>query len=375
MLPKKIIKQRNYSSDIFLNRKKELEILAKYFLLQEKNLVQIYGGPGIGKTSLAINYAQRYRDEYSGGIYHTNAFEAESVIHMVYRIIPTETHNPFLLIINDAEKLINEDIKILLYQIRHNLPMNVIITTRLPFQLEGKDIGSIELGPLSEQVIFNWLHSRLFGDISKEETHRLYEIFEGNPSLFTAAWETVLEGKTTWNNLISEVGDFNFPGLIGLDGRPLLAGSQEEKHIVNATINTNEEILSILKRDPSLLYNLTSRKFEEIIAELLLKQGFLVELTPFSKDGGFDMYAAKKDGLGSFLYLVECKRYNPPEKVGVSVARSLYGVIQSKNATAGVIVTSSFFTKGAKEFQKDNFYQLHLHDYLGIQDWLKKYVK
>ena len=111
-------------------------------------------------------------------------------------------------------------------------------------------------------------------------------------------------------------------------------------------------------------------KFEEFVAEILARQGYEVELTPASDDGGFDVYAAKNDGFGSFLYLVECKRYTQPNKVGVQVIRSLHGVVQKEKATAGIIATTSYFTKRAEEFQQDVRHQMQLADYVRLQEWL-----
>ncbi|MBL8170632.1 MAG: restriction endonuclease [Acidobacteria bacterium] len=129
----------------------------------------------------------------------------------------------------------------------------------------------------------------------------------------------------------------------------------------------------MLKRDPELTRKLPPRKFEEIVAEILDKQGYEVELTPTVGDGGFDIYAAKKEGIGKFLYLVECKRYVPPNKVGVEIVRSLYGVVQTKKATAGAIVTTSFFTSGAEAFQRESQYQMSLHDYIALQKWINDF--
>jgi len=143
------------------------------------------------------------------------------------------------------------------------------------------------------------------------------------------------------------------------------------RKIVVAVSEVNEELISMLRQDPRKLYSLSPRKFEEVVAELLSKLGYAVDLTPASADGGFDMYAARKDGLGRFLYLVECKRYAPSQKVGVQIVRSLYGVVQQKRANAGIIATTSFFTKGAKELQQQLQYQMHLQDYLVLQEWLK----
>ena len=51
--------------------------------------------------------------------------------------------------------------------------------------------------------------------------------------------------------------------------------------------------------------------------------------------------------------------------------RQLNGVVQAEQATAGILATTSFFTKGAREFQKRIAFQLSLKDYFGIQGWLK----
>ncbi|MBU1932182.1 restriction endonuclease, partial [Patescibacteria group bacterium] len=48
----------------------------------------------------------------------------------------------------------------------------------------------------------------------------------------------------------------------------------------------------------------------------------------------------------------------------------LNGVVQAERATAGILATTSFFTKGAKEFQARLSHQIGLKDYVGIQEWL-----
>lgn len=133
----------------------------------------------------------------------------------------------------------------------------------------------------------------------------------------------------------------------------------------------NYELLARLKNNPEILRELSPRQFEELIADLLYRQGYKVDLTPSTRDGGLDMYAARSDQIGTFLFLVECKRYNPPKKVGVEVVRALYGTVQQKNATAGIIATTSFFTNDAIVFQRDVKYQMSLRDYFAIKKWLQ----
>jgi restriction system protein len=68
--------------------------------------------------------------------------------------------------------------------------------------------------------------------------------------------------------------------------------------------------------------------------------------------------------------LVECKKYAPKHKVGVQIVRALHGVVQQKRATAGLVATTSYFTRGAKEFRQELAHQMQLADYVELQNWL-----
>jgi restriction system protein len=115
---------------------------------------------------------------------------------------------------------------------------------------------------------------------------------------------------------------------------------------------------------------LTSREFEELVAELLSRHGYEVQLTPPTKDGGFDMFAAQKTALGRFLFLVEAKRYDESNRVGVEIVRALHGVVQERQASAGIVATTSFFTSSAEAFRRKVEYQMSLRDYLDVRTWL-----
>lgn len=132
----------------------------------------------------------------------------------------------------------------------------------------------------------------------------------------------------------------------------------------------NDWMLNELKKNPTDLYQLSSRRFEELIAEIFIRKGYNVELTPATRDGGKDIYVAYKNDFGSFLYVVECKKYKPNHKVRVNVLRDLYGVLSKEKATYGIAVTTSYFSKPAKEFQKDIQFQMALQDFDSIKKWL-----
>lgn len=138
--------------------------------------------------------------------------------------------------------------------------------------------------------------------------------------------------------------------------------------------DTNEELIALLAAQPHLMYELHPRKFEEVIARLFEKRGFQVTLTPASKDGGFDFFAELKNPMISLLVMAECKRYHRERKVGVEVVRGLHSVLETNKANKGLVITSSFFTSGAIEYQRILGAKMGLNDYNDLVTWLKSTV-
>jgi len=103
--------------------------------------------------------------------------------------------------------------------------------------------------------------------------------------------------------------------------------------------------------------------------------GYRVTLTPETRDGGFDMLLEATLPTGRLLTLVECKKWAPNRPVTIEVVRNLYGVLSFKNATQGLIVTTSRFTSDAQSQQDAVQYRLGLRDFEDISEWLKPYRK
>ena len=144
------------------------------------------------------------------------------------------------------------------------------------------------------------------------------------------------------------------------------------RNIIIATEFINIKLMEELEKNPEKMLSLSPRQFEELVAELFLREGFDVEITPERKDGGRDVLAVKHSDLGAHLYLAECKRYSPTRPVGVEYIRSLYGVVETERATRGIIATTSYFTKGAKSLSQDLKWRIGLKDYNDLQSWIKK---
>ncbi len=136
------------------------------------------------------------------------------------------------------------------------------------------------------------------------------------------------------------------------------------------------EVLDYFGRHPELLHSLPPRKFEELIATIFRNNGFNVELTPETRDGGVDIFAVQKDGFGgSILNIVECKRYSPEYKVGIGIVQRMLGVVEQHRATQGVIVTTSSFTRDAQTCAQSSQYRLGLKGYADLSKWLIAFSK
>lgn len=111
------------------------------------------------------------------------------------------------------------------------------------------------------------------------------------------------------------------------------------------------------------VYNLTSREFEELVAEVFKQQGYFVEVTQATRDGGCDIIATRNINGLPFMVLIECKRYGKKNHVGVQLVRSLLGVQSDRKANKAVLVTSSSFTKDAREFAERQQHLISLVDF------------
>jgi HJR/Mrr/RecB family endonuclease len=145
---------------------------------------------------------------------------------------------------------------------------------------------------------------------------------------------------------------------------------QYSTKIISTSTEVWSKIISNLTLDPSEIMNLSPRKFEELVAELLVRENMQVHLTRPTKDGGVDIFAETTTHFGKHLYLVECKHYAKRNKIGVSIVRALYGILEDQNATKGIIVTTSDFTKGANDFKYLHKNRLDFKNYDSIVKWL-----
>lgn len=123
----------------------------------------------------------------------------------------------------------------------------------------------------------------------------------------------------------------------------------------------------LLEYNREKIKRMSPRDFEYFVADIFEKLGFSVKITQATRDGGKDIIVTKTDPI-PYTLIVECKHWGEKHKVDVSVVRSVYGVQMATQANQSVVVTSSKFTRDARQFAEERETLMTLWD---IDDLLK----
>lgn len=130
-------------------------------------------------------------------------------------------------------------------------------------------------------------------------------------------------------------------------------------------------LLKAIEQHPTLLKSLGWRTFEEVLAEVLHRLGYEIELRRGTKDGGIDIFALKReDAFGLHRYLIQAKRWS--KSVGVAPVREIMFLHNQHRITKSCLATTSSFTKGAWKLGSEFQWQLELRDLQRLQEWVKK---
>lgn len=143
--------------------------------------------------------------------------------------------------------------------------------------------------------------------------------------------------------------------------------------IIKVASLADRALIERLQKYPDDLRTLNRRLFEEIVAEIFSGFGYQVELTQRTRDGGKDIIAIKQKEI-NLRFLIECKRPDPGNHVGVSVVRELYGVKIDDGATKAILATTTHLSKDAKLFVNRHQWELEAKEYNGILSWIDTYL-
>ncbi|MDP2540336.1 hypothetical protein CSC81_07715 [Tenacibaculum discolor] len=142
--------------------------------------------------------------------------------------------------------------------------------------------------------------------------------------------------------------------------------NSQSHHFKDIDLNVYKAIIT----NHELAKSLNWRNFEKLIAKILEKFEYEVELQKGTKDGGVDVIAIKKNTpFGDERYLIQAKRWN--NKVGVEPVRSLIWAQNEYKVTKSCLVTTSTFTKGAWDLAHKNKWQIELKDYEKLIEWIE----
>jgi hypothetical protein len=136
----------------------------------------------------------------------------------------------------------------------------------------------------------------------------------------------------------------------------------------------DRKIAEQIANDPTRLFSLDPRFFEELIASIYADLDYEVMMTKRTKDGGRDVVALGRKDYLSLKLLIECKRYARHRKVSVTQVRALFGVMNDEHVTKALLATTSGFTKSAREFAERNVWKLDLVDHDDLVRMIRKYT-
>lgn len=162
--------------------------------------------------------------------------------------------------------------------------------------------------------------------------------------------------------------------LYSLDEQTDIYLPDEKPILTNLSLGVSD-LMAAISAWPELLYRISPRQFEEIIAEVFDKHDFDVELTPRTRDGGRDIVAIHSTLGVKTKYIIECKRYAKTNPISIGLVRQLYGVQTHKGANKSILATTSRFTSPAKEFASainTTQWAMDLKAYEDIVEWVRQ---
>ena len=115
------------------------------------------------------------------------------------------------------------------------------------------------------------------------------------------------------------------------------------------------------------------RDFEKLVAELLLKEGYHVQLGRGTKDNGVDILAVTEmEGIGPVMSVWQAKKYDVKNPIGIGIIRELITTRNDLGASKAVIVTTTYLTGPAITRVQSDKYRLAKLDRDDLINWIRK---
>jgi restriction system protein len=358
--------QQSPASELEELRWRQMQELEVVLLEPSRRIVNVHGAPGSGKTSLAIAFHERHLDRFRGKgvlVMGSSTFDPATVAYHL------SDHARSFVILDEADRVPLPALTEALSVIRAMAPLHAVVTTSNTPVSIGKDTHFVEMPPLNGPQVVDLL-ARQTG-ASPQRLEKLAQVLAGNARATVEASRKLASGMPA-ERIVEWFESGPLASAWDPIGDVLPSESPDRNRLDLAVSEVSDALIEKLTQQPELLYELEPRKFEALIAELYRRRGFETTLTPASGDEGVDIYVVSRNDLGRALWVVQAKRYAAENRIGAGIVRELYGTVMAKDASAGILVTTSFFQPGALKLEREFEYRLGLKDYLDLQELLRK---
>lgn len=178
-------------------------------------------------------------------------------------------------------------------------------------------------------------------------------------------YEDVIECDNCGNEILFKISGLEYPaGAFDYEYNEIKGGNFiREPHMIivysvdefypSDAISEYDRIQKLvlnIAQDEKLIYDISSREFEEIIERIFQNEGFETVLTQATRDGGRDIIATIYEMGNPIVFYIECKKYGQKNNVGVSIVRELYGVQTADRINKSILITTGHITRETRKF-------------------------
>ena len=376
------ISDLHINSDFLIGRENEIEQIS--LGLVNYNSVTIVGMGGTGKTTLVRNYARLNPLNFK----NINFFQAirfgfeKSLLTLLE--MPPKNDETSLAIIDGIDELSDTEQNKILQTVKKSIVLGhkIILTSRLTTFANihnNHDYYQIVLGSLTQSEAIELMKQRIDNETyTKSPNKQIIQLLDKlayNPLLITSTIKLINSGRYTFRDILELIKPkLIYQNQLLIDeANPKIILPETPKIITDVKV-IGSSLIEKVSRNPELMRSITPREFEEFVADLFCKKGYNVTLTPQTRDGGKDFYIVEDKGFGKFLYYIECKRYSANRPVGINLVREFYGTVNIDRATAGILVTCSYFSDEAKSFTEQIKHQMSLLEYADLNKMLNEVI-
>ena len=342
------------------------------------NTVLVTGVPGIGKTTLAKYYEVLNPQKLSEVHFFRGLhLDFDKSIFSTLRIASKSNQ---LLIIDGFDEIFKDETKETILKLAKEgkkYGIRLLITSR-PNVVGAallRNSFQVKLTTWNDQQVNEFLRLNQDPRFTREFISQLQKIDNDSPFLTPLMLNLITNLIKSHNippieliRLLKEDIHYKQPQLeVPSDTLLILP---ETPQIITDVGLVNSSLIERVNKDPDFMYGMSTRQFEELVGELLEKEGYKVTITPATRDGGKDLLIVEQKRVGNFVIYVECKRNSIVNPVGVRLVRELYGTVMADRVNAGILVTSAYFSDPAIRFKEEVKSQLSLIDYYKLKKWI-----